>query len=328
MIDVFGLGNAIVDTEVRVDEGFLREQAITKGHMTLIDSQTMRALLTALVEHNMSHSSGGSAANTIYAVQAFGLQTAYACKVNADEAGKFFVGDMAAAGVHINQQLLEQPNHTGQCLVMITKDAERTMTTDLGISSALSMTDVDTSRLTQAKYYYVEGYLSSSSDSSAAAQTCRELAEEAGVKVAVSLSDPSMVEIFRDELQNMLGNGVHTLFCNEEEALTWARTDRIEIATNELKDIAPELYITLGANGSLAVKNGHAVAAPGVTSKPIDTNGAGDMYAGAVLAARVNGASPEDAARFGNHCAAELIKHYGARLGAASDYVELRQSFS
>ena len=327
MVDVFGLGNAIVDTEIRVDDGFLRSQAITKGHMTLIDSETMQSLLRALDDQPRSRCSGGSAANTIYAIQAFGHATAYACKVNADEAGLFFVRDMARAGVKINQDIAEQPNHSGQCLVMVTDDAERTMTTDLGISSALELADVDQSLLVQAKYYYVEGYLSSSVQSTDVARWCREVAQQAGIYTAVSLSDPSMVEFFRDGLTAILGNGVHTLFCNEEEALAWAGTDRLDIAVAELKDIAPELYITLGAKGSTAVLDGHAYTAEPVTVKPVDTNGAGDMYAGAVLAARVSGADPRAAARFGNHCAAELVRHFGARLPSVAAYATLRAAF-
>ena len=156
---------------------------------------------------------------------------------------------------------------------------------------------------------------------------CREICEASGIKVAISLSDPSMVEFCRDGLEQMLGNGIDQLFCNEEEALAWAGTDRIDVAIAELKDIAPELYVTLGAQGSVAVDRGVQHHADGVPVKPIDTNGAGDMYAGACIAARVQGASGYDAARFANHCAAELVTRYGARLGSVTDYRNLRATF-
>lgn len=327
MLDVFGLGNAIVDTEVDVDDTFLQSQALAKGHMTLVDSERVQALLAALDGQPLRRSSGGSAANTIYAVQAFGFATAYACKVSNDAPGQFFLKDMSAAGVALNGSVDQGDMHSGQCLVMITPDAERTMTTDLGISSHLAISDVDLQQLAGARYFYVEGYLSSSPVSSAAAVACREAASAADTISAVSLSDPSMVSFFRDPLTDILGDGVGVIFCNEEEALAWANTDRLDIAAAELKDIAPEVYVTLGAAGSIAVVNGHIKEAAPVSAHPVDTNGAGDMYAGAVLAARCGSAEPVEAARFGNHCAAELVQHHGARL-APADYHTLRNTFS
>ena len=137
-----------------------------------------------------------------------------------------------------------------------------------------------------------------------------------------------MVTIFKDNLLRILGNGVHSLFCNEEEALNWAGTDRLDVAIAELKDIAQEVYITLGAKGSAVVdQHGHQQQAPGLSVSPIDTNGAGDIYAGACLAARCQGAETIDAARFANHAAAHLITQYGARLKTLEAYAELKKSF-
>ena len=327
MYDVFGLGNAIVDTEVKIDDSFLRDNGITKGHMTLVDSQRMQELNHKLETLEFIRSSGGSAANTIYAVQAFGHQTAYSCKVANDEVGQFFLKDMDAAGVHLNASAQTPDGHSGQCLVLISPDAERTMNTDLGVSSALSTDDVDFEKLRAARYFYVEGYLSSSQASCEATIACRDLAREAGVRTAISLSDPSMVEFFKDALTDMLGNGFDVVFCNEEEALSWAGTDRLDIAIAELKDIGPELYITLGAEGSLAIDGNGRHAAAGYAAKAVDTTGAGDIYAGAVLAARCGGAEPADAARFANFAASSLVSQYGARFDSMQYYQKLRQRF-
>ncbi len=328
MYDVFGLGNALVDTEVAVEDSFLREQNITKGHMTLVDSARMTELATALADQQMRRCSGGSAANTIYSVQGFGLTTGYTCKVAEDEVGDFFIRDLSAAGIDVNASARAKSGRSGQCFIMVSKDAERTMTTDLGISSELSVSDVPNDALRGSRYYYVEGYLSSSEASTAAAIHCREIAEEAGVKVSVSLSDPSMVALFREPLEKMLGNGVDQVFCNEEEALSWAGTDRLDIAIAQLKDIAPELYVTLGAQGSVAVSGHNQQHAEGVSAKALDTTGAGDIYAGAVLAARLQGAQPRDAARFANYCAAHIVSLRGARLSSVQDYRALQQRYS
>ena len=328
MYDVFGLGNALVDTEVNIDDGFLHTHRIAKGHMTLVDSEQMHSLAEAVAELPKNSCSGGSAANTVYAVQALGLKGFYSCKLANDSTGDFFIHDLTASGVGVNTNAQDNPGTSGRCLVLITDDAERTMMTDLGISVELSKTEVNDEALRQSKHYYVEGYMSASPSATEASVHCRELCEAHGVQVAVSLSDVSMVEFCRDGLMDMLGNGVHQLFCNEEEALAWANTDRMDVAIAELKDIGRELYITLGAKGSLAVSAEGIGEAPGVTVQPVDTTGAGDIYAGACLAARCEGASPVEAARFANHCAAELVTHYGARLKQQDDYLALRARFS
>ena len=328
MYDVFGLGNALVDTEVNIEDGFLHDQQITKGHMTLIESERREELEQALAEHQHTRCSGGSAANTTFAIQGFGLKTGYTCKVANDSVGDFFVNELQAAGIDVNATVRSAEGRSGQCFIMITRDAERTMCTDLAISSQLSKSDVVASALHQSRQFYVEGYLSSSPPSTEAAIFCREEAEQHNVTVAVSLSDPSMVEFFREPLENMLGNGVNQVFCNEEEALSWARTDRLDIAINELKDIAPELYVTLGAQGSMAITPHHRGTAEGVKVQAIDTTGAGDIYAGAVLAARLNGAEPIDAARFANFCAAQIVARFGARFKTIDEYRQLQQQFS
>jgi sugar/nucleoside kinase (ribokinase family) len=325
---VYGLGNALVDIEIEVGDDFLRSEQITKGHMTLVDSSRMHELLEKLEGLPRRRASGGSAANTIYAVQSFGHETCYVCKVADDETGHFFIDDLAASGVHINKNAMGVDGTSGRCLVMVSRDAERTMMTDLGISAQLGTEDVHTDALRQSRYYYVEGYLSSSPASTAAAISCREIAEDAGVKVAVSLSDPSMVEFCRDSLEEILGNGVEQLFCNAEEALAWARSDRLDVAIAELKDVAPELYVTLGAEGSVAVTHDGTQQAPGDPANAIDTTGAGDIYAGACLAARCSGAPAIEAARFANQCAAVLVQQYGARLTSPAAYQSLRHKFS
>ncbi len=315
MYDVFGLGNALVDTEVNIDDSFLHDHRLAKGHMTLVDSEQMHALAEAVAELPKNSCSGGSAANTIYAVQALGLRSYYSCKLSGDATGDFFIQDMAASGVGVNPNAQDADGTSGRCLVLITDDAERTMMTDLGISVELSHIEVDDDALRQARYYYVEGYMSASPSATAASVHCSEIAQAHDVQVAVSLSDVSMVEFCREGLQQMLGNGVHQLFCNEEEALSWANTDRMDVAIAELKDIGQEVYITLGAKGSLAISRDGRGEAAGISVTPVDTTGAGDIYAGACLSARCEGASPKDAARFANHCASAVVAQYGARLG-------------
>ncbi|MDZ7668992.1 MAG: adenosine kinase [Gammaproteobacteria bacterium] len=329
MYDVYGLGNALVDMEFRVDDGFLTRHGISKGHMTLVDEERLNALVAALADHQPERMSGGSAANTMIAVQGFGGRTFYSCRLADDEVGGYFLRDLGEAGIVTNENATLPPmaGQSGQCLVLVTPDAERSMNTFLGISTQLGSGEIDEQALARARYFYAEGYLASSPASLEAAIACRELAESAGVKTAISLSDPGMVEAFRDNLTRILGNGVDHLFCNEEEALSWAGTDRLDIAINELKDIGRALSITLGKRGSLAVTAHEQSMAPAFEVKAVDTNGAGDMYAGACLYGWCAGMGPEQAAAFGNFAAGQLIQTYGARLRRVDDYQATLRAF-
>lgn len=327
MYDVYGLGNALVDMEYTVDDGFLRSHGIPKGHMTLVDEPTMERLAAGLDGHSAERMSGGSAANTLIAVQGFGARTFYSCKVADDSTGRHFLDDLNRAGIATNRNAADADGHSGRCLVLITPDAERSMNTFLGISSELTRAELDEQALSRSRYFYAEGYMSSAEGSRDAAIAARELAEAEGVKTALSLSDPSMVEFFRDNLVRILGNGVDHLFCNEEEALTWARTDRLDVAVTELKDIGRHLNVTLGARGSLSVTPMGQKLVAGFPANAVDTTGAGDIYAGGCLYGWTRGMDPDEAAALGNFAAAALIQAYGARLRSKEQYARTLRDF-
>jgi sugar/nucleoside kinase (ribokinase family) len=101
--DVYGIGNALVDTEYEVDDTFLDHAKLPKGIMTLIEEED-RKRITRLLEQEytqgaVKQSGGGSAANTMVIVSQLGSQAFYSCKVAADSTGDFFVKDLSDAGV-------------------------------------------------------------------------------------------------------------------------------------------------------------------------------------------------------------------------------------
>ena len=138
MYDVYGLGNALVDTEYRIDDDFLSQHAIAKGHMTLVEEDRMEMLIEALTELEPERMSGGSAANSIIAAQGFGAATYYSCKVADDVTGRYFLADLNTAGVHTNPNAAAASGKSGRCLILVTEDAERSMSTFLGVSNQLS----------------------------------------------------------------------------------------------------------------------------------------------------------------------------------------------
>jgi len=325
---IYGIGAALVDTEITLEDHDLTAMAVAKGVMTLVDEARQHQLIRHLEQHLVaSHrASGGSGANTVMAAAHFGCRNFYSCKVADDDNGRFFLEDIKAAGVDYPQTGDLPAGITGKCLVMITPDAERTMNTYLGISETLSVAELNPEAIAAAEYVYIEGYLVTSPTGRAAAIELRRLAEAAGTRTALSLSDPAMVQFFRAGLQEMLGEGVDLLFCNRDEALGFTETHRIEDAIEALKNIARTFAITCGSEGALIYDGEQLLKVAAHPVKAVDSNGAGDMFAGAFLYAITQGYSYQQAGDFASLAAAKVVSQFGPRL-SAEEHQALKKRF-
>ncbi len=322
----YGIGNALVDMEFVVTDEFLERMKIDKGVMTLIDQQRQKGLIAALEVEPVKRSCGGSAANSIIAIQQFGGQCYYSCKVGNDETGEFYHQDLKKEGVDSNLQgVLLDEGATGQCLVMVTPDAERTMNTYLGITERVSVRELNLEALIQSEYVYLEGYLVTSPTGKEAAIKAREVAQEAGCRVALTFSDPNMVEFFKPGLLDMLGQSVDLIFCNEKEALLWANTEDLQAAIEALKACSKSFAITLGAKGALVYDGQALLTIDPKAIKAVDTNGAGDMFAGAFIYGLTHGYSYVEAGHLASCSAATLVTEFGARL-SKQQHVELLEN--
>ncbi len=323
--DIYGLGAALVDTEIEVQDQELEAFAIAKGVMTLVDEPRQHALVDSLAGHLVTakRASGGSAANSVIAAAFFGSNTFFSCKVAQDDNGFFYLRDLAVAGVSYPVKTAVEAGITGKCLVLITPDAERTMNTFLGVSAELSVQELDVDALAASSYAYIEGYLVTSPTGREAAVKLREEAERLGVKTALSLSDPAMVTYFRDGLLEMVGGGVDILFCNESEALAFTHSHTLAEAEDRLGQFCRTFAITCGARGARVFDGVNLSLVPGVEVTAVDTNGAGDMFAGAFLHAIQSGFDYVQAARFANRAAAQVVSQFGPRL-KPEQHAELR----
>ncbi|MEO0759036.1 MAG: adenosine kinase [Cyanobacteria bacterium J06648_16] len=313
--DVYGLGNALVDIECEVSVEALQSLGMDKGVMTLLDEETQASAIAHLNGRNTKLSGGGSAANTIIAVSQLGGKAFYSCKVADDEYGQFYSGDLIRCGVETNLTgQIPETGITGKCLVLVTPDADRTMGTFLGISSQLTDADVVADAIQAAQYAYLEGFLVSGEGSKRAAIKARDVAKSAGRKVALSLSDFNMVKFFKPGLLEMIGDGVDLLFANESEALLMAETDDFSQAVNHAKTFAKAFAITRGPQGSVIFDGEQLIEIEPFPVKAIDTVGAGDMYAGAVLYGLTHGMDWATAGKLGSKAAATLVTSLGARM--------------
>lgn len=312
---VYGMGAALVDTEIQVSDADLQALGVEKGMMTLVDMQRREQLLDHLNDHlvHSTRASGGSAGNTIIAASYFGAKTFFSGKVADDDNGQFYMGDMANAGV-ATPQIDAEPGITGKCLILITPDAERSMNTFLGVSENFSARELDQQAIADSEYLYIESYLVTSESGRATAKAAREIAQANGTKVALSFSDPGIVAHFGEGIRDIMGNAIDLIFCNEDEALSFANSEQLDSAIAAMKQFAPELVITRGARGAMVCIDDQVIDINGVKVNAVDTNGAGDMFAGAYLYGITNGMTRQQAGNFASAAAAKVVSQFGPRL--------------
>jgi sugar/nucleoside kinase (ribokinase family) len=325
--NIYGIGAALVDTEVEVSDAFLAAANIDKGVMTLVDEARQTELLAALASENahILRKCGGSVCNSVVAASNLGAKTFFSGKVADDSDGQLYINDLQEAGVAFHSAGQES-GITGKCLVMVTDDAERTMNTFLGASEALSAREVDQAALVDSEWFYVEGYLVTDEARTLATKVAVETAKASNVKVAISLSDPFVVEVFGDALREVIGGGVDLIFCNKDEAMAFTGTGSLEAAAESLKQYTKTFAITDGANGAITFDGNTLNQSKGVEAKAIDTNGAGDMFAGTFLYAITSGKRYAWAADLANDCAARVVAQFGPRL-EASEFDVIKAKF-
>ncbi len=320
--DVYGIGNAMVDTEYQVSESFLADTKRTKGVMTLIGEEERRNLIHTLEkEHEfemIKQAGGGSAANTMVIISQLGGEAFYSCKVANDAIGDFFVKDLKEAGIDTNLSDEREPGLTGQCISMVTPDAERTMATSLGITNFLSATDLNPETLRSSSRLYIEGYLASSKTGFEAALEAQAIAKSASVDITLTLSDPEIVESFLPNFHRMLDFGVDLLFCNHEEAKIITGNDSIRDCARTLKQMCSSFIITCGEEGSLGYDGVEFTRTDSVSTQAIDTTGAGDIFAGAFLFSLSRDKGFREAAELGHRSASMLVAQFGARLNQST----------
>ena len=311
-LDVVGIGNAIVDVIAQADDAFLARQALKKGAMTLIDAERAESLYAAMGPG--IEMSGGSAANTMAGIASLGGTGAYIGQVSDDALGRVFAHDMRAGGVRFETAPLRQGAPTARSLILVTPDAQRTMSTFLGACIALGPEDVPQSLIAAAQVTYLEGYLFDPPQAKAAFRKAAELAHAAGRKVSLTLSDAFCVDRYRAEFRALIAGHVDILFANEAEIGSLYETKDFDRALEAVRGHCEIACLTRSEKGSVVVTAAEAHPIPAApVDRLIDTTGAGDLYASGFLFGLTHGRDLALCGRLGSLAAAEVIGHYGAR---------------
>ena len=312
-LDVIGVGNAIVDVLAKADDAFLKDHDIPKGGMTLIDEEQAASIYAAMAA--AVEISGGSAANSIACVASLGGAGGFVGKVADDTLGEIFRHDLKAMGVEFDTAPLNDGPATGRCLINVTPDAQRSMTTFLGAACMVAPEDIDPSQVARAAVTFFEGYLFEQPVAREAFVKACGVAKENGRRAALTLSDAGCVERQFDALHEFIGANVDILLANEHEAAALFGSEDLTVIAEKARALCPLTAVTRSEKGSVLVpRDGEVIEIGAVKPKALeDTTGAGDSYAAGLLFGLARGFDLSRAGALGSLAASEVISHFGAR---------------
>jgi len=311
-IDLIGLGNAIVDIIVNIEDEFLEINNLDKGSMNLINSEESQRLLENCKV--IKQISGGSSANTVVCLAELGNNVQFIGRVKNDEFGNFFSSDIKKSKTIFNTPPTNEGAPTAHSIILITPDAQRTMCTYLGASIEFEPKDIDFSTLKESKYLYLEGYLWDSKLAKNAFLKAAQTAKQSNTKIILSLSDSFCVDRHRKSFLELIDEYVDIVFCNESEVLSLFKKDKLANCQEDLSSLCELAVVTLGSNGSLIInKNNIELIMSIHKGKVIDTTGAGDIYAGGFIHGLINNFSLKKCGELGSICAGHIITQLGSR---------------
>ncbi len=311
-LDVITVGNAIVDVLAHVDDAFLQDNTVEKGAMTLIDEARAKEIYNLMPP--AVEISGGSAGNTAAGIASLGGKAGYVGKVRNDQLGEVFSHDLRSLGVAFETAPTESGPATARCFILVTPDAQRSMSTYLGACQGLDTGDIDPEFIASAKVLYMEGYLYDPPRAKEAFHEAAKIAKQAGTKVSLTLSDSFCVDRYRDEFLSLIKDHVDVLFANEDELKSLYQLEDFDAACDRLAGDAELTAVTRSEKGSVVVQGKERVKVDAfAVDKLVDTTGAGDQYAAGFLHGYANGKDLTTCGKLGSMAAAEVISHFGAR---------------
>ena len=322
---ICGIGNSLIDSEYKVTDEELLSLSLTKGCMELNDADNHIMLSDILKKKHgiVKKMPGGSVANSLYTMSQFGIDVSFTGRVSNDEVGDSFLTSLKDVGMEI---FINQVNHgiTGECLVLITPDYERTMYTHLGVSEELCIDDINKSAILSSEYILIEGYLVTSDHTKDAAIYSLDIATENNIKKIITLSDPNIVNFFKENMMQLVNKNFDVIFCNKQESLNISSETNISSAMKFLRQYAKEVIITSGSEGAYVSDSHESVHIPSNKANPVDLTGAGDMFLAAYMSAKIKNKSITERIKFANECSAKIIEIYGAKFESDEDYKNLQ----
>jgi sugar/nucleoside kinase (ribokinase family) len=310
---ILGIGNAIVDVFVKVNDDFLLKNNLTKGSMKLIEKNEFESLKSTIKIEKIE--AGGSVANTMAGIAYLKGEASFIGKINSDEFGKVYKESLEKIKVNFPYSEKSENLSTGASIILITPDSERTMCTYLGISSQLSKDDIKEDYIKGHEIILLEGYLWDKGMSEEMFKHVINLAKKNSIKIAMSLSDIFCVTRHRENFFKLLKNDLNILIGNENEVNELMQKNNLLDSMNELKNINKLFIITRSENGSIAILNNEITNCESTkVEKVLDLTGAGDLFAAGFLKEYLDKSDIQKCLRTGSKLASKIIQKIGARL--------------
>ena len=310
---ILGIGNAIVDVFVKVDDNFLLKNNLSKGSMKLIEKEEFEILKNTIKIEKIE--AGGSVANTMAGISYLEGNSAFVGKINADEFGQIYKKSLKKINVNFPYVEKNENLPTGASIIFITPDSERTMCTYLGISSQLSKNDINEDDIKNYELIFLEGYLWDKGMSEEMFKHVISLAKENNIKIAMSLSDIFCVTRHREDFYKLLINDLNILIGNENEINELMQKKNLLDSIKEIKKINKLVIITRSENGSLAILNNEIINCESIKTEKIeDLTGAGDLFASGFFKEYLDNSNIKRCLQTGSELAAKIIQKVGARL--------------
>lgn len=310
MEKIIGIGNALVDVLVRLDDDAVLEQIqLPKGGMMLIDEARQKELRACMKGLHVEQSTGGSAGNTMLALARLGGKAGFVGKVGRDALGKFYEESQKAAG--IDARLLQCDLPTGVANTFISPDGERTFGTCLGAAATLQASDITPAFFEGVSMAHIEGYLVQNHDlMEAICQTAMEMS----VQLSLDLASYNVVAADLTFFRHLVQDYIDIVFANEEEAAAFTgQKDPLE-ALRQIAALKCLAVVKLGGEGASARLGREEVVISAHKVPVVDTTAAGDSFAGGFLYALNRGASLKECLSCGAVLGEHIIGVVGTRL--------------
>ena len=311
---VLGIGNPLIDIIVSVEESDILSLGIHKGTMALIHKERMAELLLLSKAKETSYSCGGSCPNTIIALAALGVETTLAGKVGNDESGRIYAETLKSLNVH-NELAITDKEPTGSTVILITPDSERSMNTYLGANRLYAADDVREESVSQADFFHFTGYMWDTQSQQEAITKALRIAKQNNTTISFDVADPFAVGRYRDTFLRIIEESCDIVFANREEArILFDNYDPYECCRSMGK-LCKTAIVKNGKKGSFISHNQKVFSVPVKGPVvPIDTTGAGDVYAAGFLYGQCKGFSILDSGIIASILAGQIITQRGAQF--------------
>ncbi len=311
--NVYGIGNPLIDVIVNIHDQELSSLGIHKGTMHLITKERRSELIEFIKDHEVTYSCGGSCPNTIIALASLGVNATIAGKVGKDSYGDIYREHLEALGVHNELSVCDEP--TGSSIILVTPDSERTMNTFLGANREYCEDDIVPTSVEDADFFHFTGYMWDTTSQQQAIRKALSIAKEHGTKVTFDVADPFAVGRYRETFLNLIKNDCDVVFANSEEArILFDNYDAFECCRSMGK-LCETAIVKNGKRGSFISYKGKVMTIPVQGPVvPVDTTGAGDVYAAGFIYGLCKGYDIAKSGTVASILAGQIIQQRGAQF--------------